>query len=135
MKNFFEEFKTFISRGNVLDMAVGVIVGGAFTAIVTSLTEDILTPLIGMLTGGIDISGLSVTVGSAVLTYGKFLNAILNFLIVAFAVFCLVKAVNKLKDAALKKKEEEEETAEEEAEAPEVTLLREIKELMEKQGK
>mgnify|MGYP004445132627 CR=1 FL=1 len=135
MKNFFEEFKTFIYRGNVLDMAVGVIVGGAFTAIVTSLTEDILTPLIGMLTGVIDISGLSVTVGSAVLTYGKFLNAILNFLIVAFAVFCLVKAVNKLKDAALKKKEEEEEAAEEEAEAPEVTLLREIKELMEKQGK
>ena len=108
MKNFFEEFKTFISRGNVLDMAVGVSVGGAFTAIVTSLTEDILTPLIGMLTGGIDVSGLSVTVGSAVLTYGKFLNAIINFLIVAFSVFCLVKAVNKLKDAALKKKEEEE---------------------------
>ncbi|MCF0260045.1 MAG: large conductance mechanosensitive channel protein MscL [Erysipelotrichaceae bacterium] len=135
MKNFFEEFKTFISRGNVLDMAVGVIVGGAFTAIVTSLTEDILTPLIGMLTGGIDVSGLSVTVGSAVLTYGKFLNAIINFLIVAFSVFCLVKAVNKLKDAALKKKEEEEEAAEEEAEAPEVTLLRDIKELLEKQGK
>ncbi|MCF0246065.1 MAG: large conductance mechanosensitive channel protein MscL [Ileibacterium sp.] len=135
MKNFLNEFKTFISRGNVLDMAVGVIVGGAFTAIVTSLTEDILTPVIGMLTGGVDISGLVLTVGNATLAYGKFLNAILNFLIVAFAVFCLVKAVNKLKDAALKKKEEEAVAEEEKAEDPQVVLLREIKELLEKQGK
>ena len=97
MKGFFEEFKKFIMRGNVLDMAVGVIIGGAFTAIVTSLNTDILTPLLGLL-GGTDFSYLTLTLASGeeapVLAYGSFITAIINFLVTAFAIFCLVKLIN-----------------------------------------
>ena len=109
-KGFFAEFKKFITRGNVLDMAVGVIVGGAFTAIVTSLNKDILTPLISVVLGGTDFTYLNVVLGSAedspVLAYGNFITAIINFLITAFTVFCLVKAINTMSDK-MKKKEEE----------------------------
>lgn len=105
---FFGEFKKFILRGNVMDMAVGVIVGGAFTAIVTSLNQDILTPLLGVF-GGTDFSHLTVTLGSGetapVLTYGNFITAVINFLITAFVIFCLVKTINKLSDQ-MKRKEE-----------------------------
>lgn len=105
---FIGEFKKFILRGNVMDMAVGVIVGGAFTSIVTSLNQDILTPLLGIF-GGTDFSHLTVTLGSGenapVLAYGNFITAILNFLITAFVIFCLVKFINKLGDK-MKKKEE-----------------------------
>ena len=105
---FIGEFKKFILRGNVMDMAVGVIVGGAFTSIVTSLNQDILSPLLGIF-GGTDFSHLTVTLGSGenapVLAYGNFITAILNFLITAFVIFCLVKFINKLGDK-MKKKEE-----------------------------
>lgn len=107
-----EEFKKFILRGNVMDMAVGVIVGGAFTAIVTSLNADILTPLLGIF-GGTDFSYLTVTLGSGenapVLTYGNFLTAVINFLITALVIFLLLKGINKLTDklSSLSKKEEE----------------------------
>ena len=108
MKGFFEEFKKFIMRGNVLDMAVGVIIGGAFTAIVTSLNTDILTPLLGLL-GGTDFSYLTLTLGSGeeapVLAYGSFITAIINFLVTAFAIFCLVKLINTLSDRLSKKEE------------------------------
>ncbi|MCR5254998.1 MAG: large conductance mechanosensitive channel protein MscL [Acetatifactor sp.] len=110
---FISEFKTFITRGNVIDMAVGVIVGGAFTAIVTSLNSDILTPLLGIF-GGTDFSNLYVTLGSGEnapqLMYGNFLTAIINFLITALVIFLIVKGINKLNDGIgkLKKKEEEE---------------------------
>lgn len=95
-----QEFKTFISRGNVLDMAVGVIIGGAFTAIVNSLVADVINPILGIITGGLDFSALSITfnvgAGEAKLNYGAFISAIINFLLVAAALFLLVKAINKL---------------------------------------
>lgn len=110
-KGLIEEFKKFIMRGNVMDMAVGVIVGGAFTAIVTSLNQDILTPILGIF-GGTDFSNLKVVLGSGenapVLCYGNFITAVINFLITAFVIFLLVKAINGLSDRFLKKEEEPE---------------------------
>lgn len=107
-KGFVSEFKKFILRGNVVDMAVGVIVGGAFTSIVTSLNQDILTPILGIF-GGTDFSHLVVKLGSGeeapVLAYGNFLTAVINFLITAFVIFGLVKLINKLAEG-FKKKEE-----------------------------
>ena len=92
------EFKDFIAKGNVMDMAVGIIIGAAFTAIVGSLVADLINPLIGIAMGGVDFGGLTATVGEAVFTYGNFIMAIINFLIIAFVVFMLVRAVNKAKD-------------------------------------
>lgn len=110
-KGFISEFKKFITRGNVMDMAVGVIVGGAFTAIVTSLNQDILTPLLGIF-GGADFSSLTVKLGSGenapILYYGNFITAIINFLITAFVIFCLVKAINAVNDRFASKKDEPE---------------------------
>lgn len=107
-----EEFKKFIMRGNVMDMAVGVIVGGAFTAIVTSLNQDILTPILGIF-GGIDFSNLKLTLGTSetapVLAYGNFITAVINFLITAFVIFMLVKAINVLNDKLSRKEETPEE--------------------------
>ena len=100
---FFAEFKTFIARGNVMDMAVGVIIGGAFSNITNSLINDIVMPLLGIFTSSVSFAELSVNIGPAVVTYGNFIQAILNFLIMAFVVFCLVKAINsfhKKKEAA-----------------------------------
>ena len=91
---FFGEFKQFIARGNVMDMAVGVIIGGAFSAITTSLINDIIMPILGIFTNSITFSALSAEVSGAVITYGNFIQAILNFLVMAFVVFCLVKAMN-----------------------------------------
>ena len=91
---FFAEFKTFIARGNVMDMAVGVIIGGAFSNITNSLINDIVMPLLGIFTSSVSFAELSVNIGPAVVTYGNFIQAILNFLIMAFVVFCLVKAIN-----------------------------------------
>lgn len=108
MKGFIEEFKKFIMRGNVLDMAVGVIIGGAFTAIVTSLNTDILSPLLGLI-GGTDFTHLTITLGEGknapVLAYGNFITAVINFLITAFAIFCLIKLINTI-SAKLSRKEE-----------------------------
>jgi large conductance mechanosensitive channel len=120
-----KEFKEFINKGNVMDMAVGVIIGAAFGAIVTSLVNDIIMPLVGFITGGVDVSGLSVKVGDAVLTYGNFIQAIINFLIIALAIFFMVKGVNKL---TRKKKEEEKP-----AKPDDVKLLEEIRDLLKKQ--
>ncbi len=100
-----KEFKDFIAKGNVMDMAVGIIIGAAFTAIVGSLVADIINPFIGLFLGGVDFSGLSASFGEAVFTYGNFIMAIINFLIIAFVVFMLVRQVNKIKEAT--KKEEE----------------------------
>ncbi len=100
-----KEFKDFIAKGNVMDMAVGIIIGAAFTAIVTSLVADIINPLIGLFMGGIDFGGLSAAVGEAVFTYGNFIMAIINFLIIAFVVFMLVRYVNKVKEASAKEEE------------------------------
>lgn len=108
-KGFVEEFKKFIMRGNVMDMAIGVIVGGAFTSIVTSLNQDILTPILGIF-GGTDFSYLTLTLGTGesapVLNYGNFITAVINFLTTALVIFVLIKAMNAIADR-FKKKEEE----------------------------
>ena len=133
MSGFINEFKTFIARGNVLDLAVGVIVGGAFTKIVTSLVNDILTPLIGIILGGHDLSRLSIKIGDANIAYGSFIQNIIDFLIVAFCIFVLIKFVNRF---FVKKKEEEH--PEEVVEVPkseDVLLLEEIRDLLKKQKK
>lgn len=123
------EFKTFISRGNVMDMAVGVVVGGAFSKIVSSLVEDIITPIVNMLTGKADVSELSVQLGTATLRYGLFLQAIINFLIIAASVFFMLKTVNALKNIALIKNKEEEKE-EDEAVETEQELLTQIRDLL-----
>ncbi len=92
-----KEFKEFVMRGNVLDLAVAVIIGGAFGKIISSLVNDILMPLIGLLMGGVDFAGLSFTVGNAVVTWGNFVQAIVDFIIVAFVIFMLVRAANQAK--------------------------------------
>ena len=99
MKTFFEEFKKFISRGNVMDLAVGIIIGGAFTAIVNSLVNDIVMPLFSLLTGGIDFAALSIPLGqgeeAAALNYGSFIAAIINFLLISLVIFCIIRTLNK----------------------------------------
>ena len=96
MKAFFEEFKKFIARGNVMDLAVGVMIGGAFNAITTSLINDVIMPLLGIFTGSISFAALSLTVNGAIIAYGNFIQAVLNFLVMAFVVFCLVRTINRL---------------------------------------
>lgn len=97
-----KEFKEFIARGNVMDMAVGIVVGGAFTAIVNSLVNDIIMPLIGIIIGGVDFSQLAITVGNATFCYGNFIQAVINFLLIALTVFLLIKALNKISEASEK---------------------------------
>jgi large conductance mechanosensitive channel len=96
------EFRDFIAKGNVMDLAVGIIIGAAFTAIVTSLVEDLINPLIGLVVGGLDFSDLSAGIGDAQFMYGSFITAVINFLIIAFVVFLLVKGVNRVKAMAEK---------------------------------
>lgn len=126
MKGFLDEFKAFALRGNVIDLAVGIVIGSAFTAIVNSLVADIIMPIIGAVTGGIDFSGLSANFGSSHIAYGKFIQAAFVFVIVAFALFMVVKAMNKMK----KKEEEKPATT---APVPEdIKLLSEIRDLLKK---
>ncbi len=113
MKKFFKEFKEFISKGNVLDLAVGVIIGGAFSTIVTSLTDNIINPLINCI-GGAEIQGKIHLIGENYIDYGAFISAVINFLIMALIVFFIVKGVNKITSIAekgLKREEEKEEEA------------------------
>ena len=132
MKKFFEEFKAFAMRGNVLDMAVGVVIGGAFGKITTSLVNDIIMPLISMLTGGIDFSAWKWVLKEAV-NYGNLIAVILDFIIIAFAVFCMVKAINKMHDKLSKPAEPEPEKAPEPTK--EELLLAEIRDLLKEQSK
>jgi large conductance mechanosensitive channel len=118
------EFRDFINRGNVIDLAVGIVIGAAFTGIVNSLVNDLIMPLIGMITGGINFSGLAFTVGEAALAYGNFIQAIFNFVIIAFAVFWLIKAVNRFR------KKEEAKSTEPDAPTTEEKLLTEIRDLL-----
>ena len=126
MKAFIAEFKAFIARGNVMDMAVGVIVGGAFKTIADSLTNDILMPLLGILVNRVSFAELTLTVGGAQIAYGNFIQAILNFLITAFAIFCLVKAINRFR----RKKEEAPAPAAPPEPSSEEKLLMEIRDLL-----
>jgi len=142
-----QEFKDFIAKGNVMDMAVGIIIGAAFTAIVASLVADLINPIIGLFLGGIDFSNMYAVLsgdvaegasldaaretGAAVFAYGAFIMAIINFLIIAFVVFMLVRYVNKVKEASAKK--EEEAPAEEAPAGPtELELLAEIRDALAK---
>ena len=124
----FKEFKDFISKGNVMDMAVGVIIGGAFGKIVTSLVNDILMPLIGILTGGIDFTSLSAKVGDAEVMYGSFIQSVIDFLIIALCIFLMTKAISKAGEK-LKKKQAEEAAAAPAAPTSE-ELLTEIRDLL-----
>jgi large conductance mechanosensitive channel len=99
------EFKAFIAKGNVMDLAVGIILGAAFTAIVTSLVDDLINPIIGMIIGGIDFSTWGFSIGEAKFAIGNFINAVIKFFIVAWVVFLLVKGVNRMKDGLMKKEE------------------------------
>lgn len=116
-----KEFREFINRGNVLDLAVAVVIGGAFGAIVTSLVDDILMPLVGVLLGGINFTGLNITMGGARILYGNFIQAIVNFLVIAFAMFLVVRTANRVTH----KKE-----AAPPAATAEVELLTEIRDLL-----
>ena len=126
-----KEFKEFIARGNVMDLAVGVIIGGAFGKIVTSIVDDVLMPLIGMLIGGIDFTGLVWKIGEAEVKYGNFIQNVIDFLIVAFCIFLIIKLVNKA-SKKLSKKEAEEAKEEAPAKSDEVVLLEEIRDLLKK---
>lgn len=107
MKSFFDEFKKFISRGNVMDMAVGIIIGGAFTAIVTSLVDDVINPILGCF-GGMDFSNIVIPlIGDASIKIGSFINAVINFLIMALILFIMVKAMNRAASLTHKKDDEE----------------------------
>lgn len=122
------EFKTFISRGNVVDMAVGVIVGTAFGKIVTSLVNDVLMPIIGVILGGLDFSDLSIKFGDATIKYGLFIQSIVDFLIVAFCIFMMVKLFEKFK------KKEKVSQKSESKKSDEVLLLEEIRDLLKKKS-
>ena len=133
VNGFINEFKKFISRGNVLDLAVGVVVGSAFTKIVTSLVNDIITPIIGIIIGGRDLSGLSLTIGESTIAYGAFIQNIFDFLLIAFCIFVFIKFVNKL--FAKKEKAKEEKKAEPPKKSDEVLLLEEIRDTLKKNKK
>ncbi len=129
-KGFFGEFREFISKGSVMDMAVGIIIGGAFQAIINSLVNDILMPLIGMIIKTESLAELKVIVGTAEITYGAFIAAIINFLLMALVLFIIVKAMNTIRE---KRKKEEEEAPKEDSD--EVKLLKEIRDALKKEKK
>lgn len=152
--NFIKEFKTFISQGNVMDLAVGVVIGAAFSAIVTSLVNDIIMPVVSLIGGGADFSSLSITIPNffggdtaAIIRYGNFIQNIVNFLIIAFSLFVVIKAINHMNDKAKaaakkasaklgleeEKKAEEKAAEEKKAEDEQTKLLKDIlKELKKK---
>lgn len=130
-KGFISEFKEFISKGNVMDLAVGVIIGGAFADIVSALTEDFINPIIGCI-GGAEVAGKIHLIGDQYLNWGHFVTAVINFLIMAFIIFLLVKGVNKVMSLGKKKEEEEEAPAEP---TEEEKLLTEIRDLLAAQKK
>ena len=120
-----KEFKAFAMKGNVVDLAIGIIIGGAFGTIVSSLVGDVLMPLMGVVTGGVDFSGLAFTLGSATVAYGKFIQATFSFLIIAFALFIIVRVMNRLKA-------KEEVAEKEKGPAEDIKLLTEIRDLLKK---
>lgn len=129
MKNIISEFKTFIERGNVIDLAIGVVVGSAFSGIVNSIVNDILMPFIGIILGGLDFSNLSFKIGESVILFGSFINNVINFFIISICVFFLVKFINKI----TKKKTKEE--VKEIKKSDEVLLLEEIRDELRKNNK
>lgn len=129
MKKIISEFRTFIERGNVVDLAVGVVIGSAFSKIVTSVVDDLLMPIVGIIIGGHDFSNLSINVGSAVIKYGSLINNIINFFIISFCIFILVKFINKLTSINKKEVKKEEKVVKK---SDEVILLEEIRDELKK---
>lgn len=127
-----KEFRDFISRGSVMDLAVAVIIGGAFTAIVTSLVDDIIMPLIGALFGGLDFTSLAFQIGDSTVAYGNFIQATVNFLLIALAIFFMIKGINRAQ--TMVEEEQEEEAAAPPEPSEEVKLLAEIRDLLQKRG-
>ena len=131
MKKIIEEFKKFISKGNVIDLAVGVIIGGAFQKIVTSLVNDIIMPIIGIIIGGHDFTNLTIKFKDATINYGAFIQNVLDFLIVAFCIFIVIKIFNTIKESADKKKKTNpKEEIIEKKKTNEELLLEEIRDLL-----
>ncbi|MGI5873256.1 MAG: large conductance mechanosensitive channel protein MscL [Bacillota bacterium] len=130
-KGFWAEFKEFALQGSIVDVAIGMIIGAAFSAIITSLVEDIIMPLLGIIIGRVDFATLSVTVGDAKVMYGAFIQSCFSFILIALTIFCCIKAANTARKAIERKKEEE---AEEEAEevSEDIQLLSEIRDLLKK---
>ena len=126
MKGFIKEFKEFISRGSVIDLAVAVVIGGAFTKIVNSLVDDIVMPIIGVIIGGINFEHLMITVGTAEIKYGMFIQTIVNFILISFVIFSIIKSINQFK------KKEEEKPEEPEKPSEDIVLLTEIRDLLRK---
>ena len=138
-RGFFGEFKEFINRGSVMDLAVGVIIGGAFTAIVNSLVNDIIMPIVSLVIGGVDFTKLSITIDNffgtedqAIIAYGNFLQNVVNFLLVALCVFLVVKTMNKMREKAERLKKSKEEKKEEAKIDETLVLLREIRDSLKK---
>lgn len=125
MKSFIDEFKAFAMKGNVMDLAIAVVIGGAFGKIVSSLVANIITPLIGLIMGGVDFTGYAYTIGKAEVTYGVFIQSVIDFVIVALVIFLVVKAMNHAQNLRKKPEEQKEEKPTEPTE--EVKLLREIR--------
>lgn len=131
MKSFWQEFKTFISRGSVLDLAIGMVMGSSFTSIVKSLVDDLIMPIVGIVLGGTSFTSLSITILGVQITYGNFIQAIVNFLVISLFLFMTVKAINTLKKIeedkfSIKKGEEKKE----EKKAADIVLLEEIRDLL-----
>ena len=123
---FVNEFKDFIAKGNVLDLAVGVVIGSAFGKIVSSIVDDIIMPIVGALIGGIDFTGLSIKIGNANITYGNFIQNVIDFLIIAFCIFIFIKLISRFQRKA------EEEVVEEVKKDEQIVLLEEIRDLLKK---
>ena len=126
----FKEFKTFVMRGNVMDLAVGVIIGAAFGKIVTSLVNDVLMPLLGILLGKVNFTDLTIKIGSATVKYGMFIQNVVDFLIVAFCIFLMVKVINKIM-----KKQDDDKKEEKPVKSDELKTLEEIRDLLKKKNK
>lgn len=126
MKNFIREFKKFAVRGNVIDLAVAVVVGAAFNKIISSFVDNMITPTMGLLLGGINFLGLSFTLGDAQISYGEFIQSIIDFVIIAFVIFVAIKGVNKLKESS----EKEPKSADAPEPPEEIKLLREIRDAL-----
>lgn len=130
MKKFISEFKEFISKGDVMSMAVGIIIGGAFTAIVNSLVGDVITPLLGIIIGGIDFTGIKITVGGAELMVGNFIQAIIVFLLTALVIFWMMKVFNRIFTRKNTEATSENEVPEPAPVPEDIQLLREIRDLL-----
>ncbi len=133
MKNFFKEFHEFISRGDVMSMAVGIIIGGAFTAIINSVVKDIIGPVIGAVCGGIDFSAVGITIGSAHIGLGSFIQAVINFIITALILFMIMRSFNKFREKADKLINKGEEKPAEPEIPEDVKLLTEIRDMLKKE--